>query len=262
MNCHCKDRLVGVTLISTGLLLSGCAMIPQEKVPKADLSDFKTFARQEQKCIVVNRNLEVFAAGFNHEQVNKYWGSFDDRVMKATARRIPHIGIIEERPLQQLRENDLSVRVDCRYKQDTTGAIFTGLTLMILPFPCYHSWQYDFTVRDGTGRAAQYHYEDGWREHIGPLMLFFAPFYDVDYESVADKVLGNIYNQLFVSMKRDGFFDPAVRPSEESVVKPFGDGEEAVAGRLKELKSLKDAGVISEEDYNLEVERLRKAKAK
>ena len=241
-----------------GLILSGCAMVPQEKVPKADLSNLKSVDQRNRKSLIVDRNVEILVPGFNQDQVNKYYGSFDDRAMRNAARRNPHVGILEAKTAQALRGEDLSVRIECQYKQDTTGAIFAGLTLTILPFPCYHSWQYDFTVRDGSGRAAQYHFEDGWREHIGLPMLFFVPFYDTSYDSVAEKVLGNIYDQLFLSMQKDGFFDP---PPKQAV--PAPSGSNAVSSdRLKELESLKAAGVISEEEYRREVERLGKTGGK
>ena len=256
-HCH-VGWLYGMVLILTGLILSGCAMVPQEKVPKADLSNLKSVDRRNRKNLLVDRHVEILVAGFNQDQVNKYYGSFDDHAMRNAARRNPHVGILEIGKTQDLGTNDLSVQVDCRYTQDTTGAIFSGLTLGIIPFPCYHTWQYDFTVREGSGRAAQYHFEDGWREHIGPPMLFFVPFYDTSYDPVAERVLGNVYDQLFLSMQKDGFFDP---PPKQAV--PAPSGSNAVSSdRLKELESLKAAGVISEDEYRREVERLGKTGGK
>ena len=84
-------------------------------------------------------------------------------------------------------------------------------------------------------------------------MLFFVPFYDTSYDSVAEKVLGNIYDQLFLSMQRDGFFDP---PPKQIVPTPSGNNAVS-SDRLKELESLKTAGVITEDEFRREVERLK-----
>lgn len=242
----------GVALTLMGLILSGCAMVPQGKVPKAELSNLRSADQRNRKNLIVDRNVEILVNGFNQEKVNKKYGSFDDRAMRNAARRNPHVGILEIGKTQDLGTNDLLVQVDCRYTQDTTGAFSSGLTFGIIPFPCYHTWQYDFTVREGRGRIAQYHFEDGWRKHIGWPMLFFVPFCDTSYDSVAEKVLGNIYDQLFLSMQRDGFFDP---PPKQAV--PASSGSDAVSSdRLKELESLKAAGVITEEEYRREVDKV------
>ena len=260
MKNRCRFGLVlGVSLLLVCVSLSGCIMVPYETTPKADLSNVKSVAISEKRNITFERNVEVIApmAG-GAEQVRQYWGAFDDRAMRVAARRNPHVGILETKSAFSSCENDLLLRIECRYEDESIGQFFSGMTIGIIPFPSYHSWQYDFTVRDRSGRAAQYHFEDGWRYHISPFLLFAMPFYDTSFETVADRVLGNVYDQLFLSMQKDGFFDP---PPKQAV--PAPSGSNAVSSdRLKELESLKAAGVISEDEYRREVERLGKTGGK
>lgn len=251
-------RALGASLALASAYLAGCILVPYETTPKADLSGMKSVALSERKNIAFDRIMDVSAPMGNKELISQYWGAFDDRAMRNAARRNSYVGILEAKSMSTSRKQDLELRIECRYRQNDVGAFLTGLTLAIIPFPCYYSWQYDFTVRDGSGRAAQYHFEDGCRRHVGILMLFFAPFYDTSFDNVTDRVLGNVYDQLFLSMQRDGFFDP---PPKQAV--PASSGSDAVSsGRQKELESLKAAGVITEEEYRREVERLGKAGGK
>lgn len=260
MKNRCRfGRVLGVSLLLACASLSGCIMVPYETTPKADLSNVKPVALSEKRNIVFERNVDVLVGAGNRELILKHAISLDDRAMRNAARRNSYVGILEEGTRMSLQAKDISLRIECRNDQNIVGAFFTGLTLMIVPFPCYHSWQYDFTVRDGVGRAAQYHFEDGWREHVcSPILFFFMPFYDTSYETVSDRVLGNVYDQLFLSMQRDGFFDP---PPKQAVLAPSGSNAVS-SDRLKELESLKAAGVISEDEYRREVERLGKTGGK
>ena len=130
-----------------------------------------------------------------------------------------------------------------------------AFTLFLFPARM-HEYRFSFTFaarrRDGLFR--QYEFAETVVDRLGVFVLFVAPFlsegsYAKSFESVNRLAVGN----LLVQMQKDGFFDP---PPKQAVSAPSGSNAVS-SDRLKELESLKAAGVISEEEYRREVERLK-----
>lgn len=127
---------------------------------------------------------------------------------------------------------------------------------------------YTIDVNDAVGTRRQYRFQERLKSRLGILTLLAMPFVrDSSFQEAFAAMNRKVMNHLFVRMERDGFFSVdscksagAVKAQPES---PQESAETILnAERKKNLDSLLESGVISEEDYRRETERLDKGVSK
>ena len=164
---------------------------------------------------------------------------------------------------------DIDIQSECRFSwsENVGQALLTVFTVTLFP-GCFHNYyfNYSFTVTRKDGLVRQYRFKKEVVDRFGVLMLFAMPFMDSpSHEGTFNLMNKSVILELLDRMNKDGFFTKAKDSLEDRGGVSFPSQSESATGsmeKMKELESLKAAGVISEEDFRSEVERMRRSKGK
>lgn len=238
------------------MTLTGCALVPCGELPVVDpAADIGTEPVSKRR-IRYRFDSKYPGQEIGSEAMRSYWAANDLMQFKNSARKSGLVSVCLADGGEPMKPGEVAISVDSMYKMNTVGAFFTGLTLCIIPFPCYHSYVHDITVRDWKGLERQYHFSDEWREHVcSPILLLFMPFCETSHDAIYERVVGNIYNNLLLDMRKDGFFSGDIREETRSDMRVEKD-EKKAAERRKDLEDLRKAGIIGEAEFAAEMKKL------
>ena len=157
-----------------------------------------------------------------------------------------------------IADDQVRIVVDCNveYEMSLEG-VLCAVSLGLFPGRDDMRYTYVFSVRDNTGREAQYQFTGTVRAWIGFLVFPFMGACETSTSPVVEKLQRYFVAQLIVKMQRDGFFSAEGR---DKAATAKADAVETLkknaAARRKELEDLKKAGIIDETEYAAEVQKL------
>lgn len=190
------NKLSCFAVFSATSFLSGCLSFPVGETPPVNVTNDGPYVR---------RSCEF---SFTCKGAGSGWANWNATLFKERAKCSGRVGEVSV-----VGANDGShfgvvrIKGNARHTENAVGAFFTGLTYLMIPFPCYHNFVFDFTVTDGHGRVTGYHYTDSVRLHIGIPLLFVMPFCDASSAKAEREVLSNVYDTLLLRLTEDGVFD-------------------------------------------------------
>lgn len=190
------NRIFWFAVVLAASVLSGCLSFPVGETPPAKVTNDGPYVR---------RSCEF---SFSCKGASSGWANWNATLFKERAQRSGRVGDVSVVGVDVGSHfGVVRIKGNARHTENAIGAFFTGLTYLMIPFPCYSNFVFDFTVVDGHGRVTNYHYTDSVRLHIGIPLILFMPFCDASSAKVEREVLSNVYDALLLRLTEDGVFD-------------------------------------------------------